>query len=432
LQLGELIRAEGIPREETWAYTALGNPWVPNAWLTSVLMSWTVDLLGYRGLIAVTVLLSATLLGAVIWLAHRAIRSTPRPTASATVAVIAMLQLMPFLTARPQLVSLVLAVWLSSFADELRRFQRPRWWLAILIAIAWVHLHAMWVLIPFAMTIVVIARILTARQWTRGETTIIFYALFVFGAAATTPVGPRLAFWWVVVRDRAAMTTEWQPLILTNWYVWGFLILVVGIVASWALSQRRPGAGEVLWVLGSVFLAITAVRNVAPATIFLIPVAVRCLTVALPSRTESTEVARRWMALPIAAAAATASLLIANVNPVPSYLPDQILAKLMTYEGPVRVLNDFNVGGYLTGLGAPHVSVAIDGRIDLYEADFIDSYLQMVKTGVGADTFLDDYSPDAAVLRTTNGLLPLLEEKGWVTVISEGNYRLLVPPKDSP
>jgi hypothetical protein len=178
-------------------------------------------------------------------------------------------------------------------------------------------------------------------------------------------------------------------------------------------------------------LGLLAGRNVAPTVILMAPIAARALSEAYPH-------ASGWLSRPrvpvlaIVAMLSGAATLAATVHvqrgALSDRLPHEIVAELDSRPGPVRVLNDYNIGGFLTGEGAPHISVAIDGRTDNYDAAFVDRYLGGVVQLIEWRDLVRDLDPDVAVLLAGSALDVELKEAGWSVVLRDGSYDLLEPP----
>jgi hypothetical protein len=430
VRTGELILDTGaVPHTEPWAFAAIGRPWVPNAWLSDTLLA-----LGYRagGWSAVTFMFlvaSGLVLALLGWQLHR---DHSGPIAFA-VFVVTTASILIFLAERPQVVSLAFTVWLVAVCRRLMKGEEIRLPVFLALVYLWANLHGMWVLAPLTVTLAFLASLAADRRralhrWPHVTAMV----LGSFLVAALTPVGPRLAVWWFVVRKAAAGTTEWQPTVLWNHQSVWLIGLVLMIFVSWVFAARRPDPSEGIWVLGIFLFALSAGRNIAPSSLLLAPFAADALD---RLRTAGPTSRRRWpvvpawsLAVPVAVFTALFSTLIATVPRLPDDLPLRLVAELNSEPHQrVRVLNDFNIGGLLTGLGAPRISVALDGRIDNYDVTYTDEYWS-VERGTHLDTFLDRYHPDAAALEEDSPLIPMLKAENWSQVLTDHGWVLLKPP----
>ena len=53
VRTGHRILSDGIPRTEEWAFTALGNRWIPTAWLSDCLFAVLHEWGGWGGILAI-------------------------------------------------------------------------------------------------------------------------------------------------------------------------------------------------------------------------------------------------------------------------------------------------------------------------------------------------------------------------------------------
>jgi hypothetical protein len=108
--------------------------------------------------------------------------------------------------------------------------------------------------------------------------------------------------------------------------------------------------------------------------------------------------------------------------------PSRIAAALHDTRQPVRVLNNYNIAGYLREFGGDKVRVAIDGRADRYGAAAIERYGNALDGERGWERELAKYDPDAAVIPRDSALVQLLTDRKWRLVMVDHDWALLVPP----
>jgi hypothetical protein len=227
--------------------------------------------------------------------------------------------------------------------------------------------------------------------------------------------------------------SEWQPTNLLDHYSVFFLLLMFVWVHAVARSRISAPRSEVLW-MGAVFVfALVAARNVAPAAILASPFVVLALERAygpeLATSAQAPQVPRPVLWLVPTVALVAAAILIAIRPPLVAGLPSAIVTDLQSRPGQVRVLNSYVVGGYLTGAGAPHISVAIDGRTENYDPAFVHRYFLATNQTVGWRTLMADLRPDVVVVGTDSQLATELRHVGWRTTIVDGDFTLLDPPQ---
>lgn len=427
VRTGQLILDGGVPHTEPWAYTAYGRPWVPTAWATDALLAFLRDTFGWSGIVGFKLAVSALLLVA---LGRLLFRSSTGPSAC-VMFVLVTLVVSPFFSERPQLVSLVLAVWLASQAVSALHGKPWSWW-TLAWAYVWANLHGMWVLVPIALVVTMVATAVErGPQWLPRVQRTAALLVGVVGLSALTPAGPRLTYWPLVVRDAADQISEWQPTTLTDKY--GIAYLAIFLI--WALATARTTKptrwGEVLWMFAMLLLGLQAGRNVAPTAILMAPVAAAALDRAFPALSTRGRLNHIHPAVPaviIALAGLLAGWVHVERGSVTDRMPFDIVSTLSNRGEVVRVLNAYNVGGFLTGEGAPEISVAIDGRTDNYDPEFIDRYLLATEQLVRWRSLVADLRPDAAVFRTDSAMTTELRHSGWSEVERDGAWVLLTPP----
>jgi hypothetical protein len=105
-----------------------------------------------------------------------------------------------------------------------------------------------------------------------------------------------------------------------------------------------------------------------------------------------------------------------------------IAAALRNRPVPVRVLNSYNVGGFLTGTAAPEAQVAIDGRTDLWSATYVSDYLTDISGRGNWRSLVDRLRPTAAVVPKDSEIAHgLVLERGWVVTMTDRGWSLLEP-----
>ena len=427
VRTGQLILDSGVPHVEPWAYTALGRPWVPTSWATDVVLALLRDGFGWSGIVAFKLVLSGLLL---LSLGRLLFKATGGP-AALVIFTLVTLVVSPFFSERPQLVSLVLTVWLAHQAAAALNGRQWPWW-TLPLTYLWANLHGMWVLVPVTLVVTMMGAVLDrGPHWKSRIRRSALLAIGTIALSALTPAGPRLTYWPFVVRSAAAQISEWQPTTLTDKYGLAYL----GVFLLWALAASRakvPVAwSESLWMFALLMLGLQAGRNVAPTVILMAPVAAAALSRSFTMSSHRPLVGRVHPVVPagiLALAAVLATWVHIGRGAVTDQVPFEIAASLKDGSHPVRVLNAYNVGGFLTGEGAPDISVSIDGRTDNYDPAFIDRYLLGTEHLVGWRDLVADLHPEAAVFKADSTMATELRHAGWVEARRDGVWLLLRPP----
>jgi hypothetical protein len=415
VRLGDLIlRTRSLPTTEPWNFPALGRRWVPHSWLSEVALALAHKAGGWGGLVALRLLLGAALLAL---LARAVIRGSDAVVGPLVFAVAAV-ALTKDVLERPQTFALVLLAALLPLLGRARDGDAPPWWLAGLLGWLWASLHGSWPLLPAAL---LLCFALTRRP------RLALASLAAVAGAALTPVGPALLARPFLVARAAGPIAEWQRTTLWHRENAAFLLLLAALAVGWALSRRVPWT-EVAWCGAVVAAGLSVERNVAFAVVLLSPVVARRLSEVVPPGRRSTVPA--WTVPALAAFGAVLLALLAV--PQPRQATDAPLALIQTLKdapGQARVLNDYNAGGILTGLGGDEVSAAVDGRIDAYPPGFLRRYVGAMNLRGDWEAFVRELRPTHALLDRRVPLAEVLErERGWRRLGTNDVYVLLAAP----
>jgi hypothetical protein len=429
VRTGRLILDTGtIPHTDPYSFTAPHNSWVTTAWLSDSAFGAVWKAFGYDGIRVLRLVMTAGVQAAV-WLLARRSHGTTRAVVATTGLVV--LGLGPFLAERPQVLSYFFVCWLSLELEAILRGQTPALWKLPLGAWLWANVHGMWFLLPVLVLIsgVIAWSIDRRRVPLAARCTLV--SILAIVAAGLTPVGPRLAVWPVVVSRVAAPINEWQPTVPLSRIGLPLVAALAIVVAAWAFGDERPQPARVLFCGVIAVFGMSAYRNVAPALILLTPDIVRSLKLLVPAFFGAPVLSRwRWAAGgAVGAGVALAIVAMIATPPVARGLPTKIAAFLRAEPRPVKVLNSYNVGGFLTGEATPGAQVAIDGRTDIWSQEFVVDYLDDISGGGDWRDLVDRLKPDVAVLPDDSEVARgLTLERHWRVVMTDHHWQLLEAP----
>lgn len=415
------------------AFTA-ALPWRPEAWLAEVGYSALVSAFGYAGILGLRLVLEVCFVGALLWALRR---GRPAWVATVVFAAVALPGLFYLQQDRPQTISFVLlvpvGVWLLR---GLQGVDPPRWWVVAGYTWLWANIHGMWVMVPVVCLLLMVARLLDAgRDGVPQAVAWLLRGVAAVVAAALTPMGP-----WVVLaplRLGAATKTitEWGPTTTAVLMTWSLILVLLLLVVGWARGARRGSWGELLAVTALALFATNAERNVVVSAVLLAPLAAETLAGFSPPRWLGTQrtVPRAAVAV-VAVLAVTATAYTYGqdrvINPRD---PAHIAATLAAQHRPLRVLNDYNVSGFIRDFGGNGVRVAVDGRADRYGGPALAAYSSMMAGQGSWQEQVAALRANAAVLLSTSALAGLLaSQDDWVQLQTDGRWVLLVPPGTAP
>ncbi len=408
LRTGDLILEEGsIPATDPFSWTAAGERWQPNAWLSDVLLALIRQAAGPQG-VALLRSVAVVAIGILIYLLAR--RTGARPWPAALTAAVVTLVMNPFIAERPQLFGFVLLpLVVLAGAAALEDGWRAPMAVAGLVA-AWVNLHGSFIVGVGVVTLMAATRAVRTRRWNRP-------ALVAAAAAAAALLNP---FQFGAYREALRISQvstfieEWRPLDVSDGR--GLLIaLLLAAAATALLYTGRWHSSDV----GAAFLALAVltVRSVRAAP-FALVVGAPEIALALPSLASAPVrrwAAPRWAALVAGVALGLAVLTGTEASTVGSL--GDTGAQLPTATVPLippgcRLLNEYEFGGYVIDSRWPEVLVAQDGRNDVYGLERLQD-LEGLLGGTEADA-LEALGVDCVLARPERPLVgELATSTGW-------------------
>lgn len=397
------------------------RPWVPTQWLSEMAMARTEQWFGLAGVAWLSGLLEVALLLVV----YAAARDASDPVVAMPLTAVALFAMETGLSMRPQvisylLVAVVVAAWLRT-----RRDGRVRWWLIPLVWV-WAMLHGMW---PVALVIGVVAVVALALD--RSPRRLVRRAAVVpiasAAAAALTPVGPALYTAVAAVGSRSRFFAEWGSPDWTSWY---FLALALMFVATaFAMWRcRRASWTEVLLVALAAGFAVYSLRTVPVAAAMMAPLAAGPLQGLWGRRTPPAR--REWATVVGGAVAALVVLAVAvpHTSGQPPHEPAWVDPALSHLPPGTKVLNDWDLGGYLMWR-YPQLDLVMHGYGDTFTTAELTRNNGLLTLGPGWDASLRGTGARVAVLRPSSRLSEaLISAEGWHVVHASPSVVLLRAP----
>lgn len=424
VRIGLQVISEGVPRVDTWSYTAAGLPWIDHEWLLHVLFG---GLYGAGGGPALLLFKIAAGLATLALLAVSVSRRAASIHVRGGVLVLATAVLSRGFAVRPQIATYlaVAALWL--FLDTPRRRDSgQRWWL-VPVFVLWANLHG-GVVVGLGMTGICAVWLLLARP-ADGVRLGLAAGLGAAAALLLNPYGPAYAGFIVGELGSPHPITEWQPVALEPAQA-TFLVLAAAFVGSLPLLRGWRERG---WQAALAALVLAAAFAQQRHT----PVFALC---AAPLVAEGAEaLARRvrrrgaWSLSPGAQgllAAGMVGLALAQLGLTaarlwgdrlrivfdPAEYPVEAVRRLAAGAEPLNLAVPLEWGGYAVWHLGPRVKVSLDGRFAMiYPPEVVEENFAFFS---GRDDFraLADRHPTDAILAPAGARPPVSASTGWRTV----------------
>ena len=417
LATGRLILDHGIPRHDPYSFTAHGEPWVVQSWLASWLYGLVDSWWGVNGLRVLMGLLTATL-GAMVWRLTRPAKTlVGRILISGFVLGVASSVWAP----RPLLMGLLL---LSLALLAVEGGLDPRWLVPIFWL--WVNVHG-----SFPLGLVMIGAFWlgtrldgkpATREWRCG-----LWAVLGIGLGAINPLGPVLLIFPVRLLGRMDVlrqVIEWQsPSFAQNWA----RLFLVQVVVAIVVLVRRPRYRAAIPLVLFTAAALLGSRNVAVASMVLIPGMARGLTgIGSINGDKRTPVAALALAvLLVMGLVLTSSSLDKPAWQLETFPVDAVawMDANGLHRDDLHMASGDTVGNYLELLYGTDAGAFVDDRVDMYPPDVVDDYLTLLHGDPGWREVLDRRAVDLVLWGRSGSLTSLMAEShDWRILYEDASW----------
>lgn len=428
LATGREMLESGVVREDVFTWTSFGEDVVVQSWLASLLYAMVDEVGGFLGLRLLTAVL-AGLLAVLAW----------RLTAANPAIVTRVLVMVPLLvigevnwTERPLLLAFVLFATMLVVTEGDGRTG----WLLIVGAL-WVNLHGSWPLGIGYLVVRIVGGLLDGGDVRRELAALKALGVGTLLGGVLNPYGPAMLLFPLELLARQevlAHVVEWQSPSFDSLWTRAFLLMT--LVAVVAL-MRQPRWRDALPVLMFVAAAFIGRRNIALASLVLLPVLARGLPAIARLQVSRTSGAVRagCVALLVLLVALPLAAMPGPHVDVGRYPEDAFTAmedELGLEPGETRIIHQDFVGNYL-GIRYGDAGAAwIDDRFELHDPSLIEDYLVLLDGVPGWAGVLDRHGAEAIVWPKDRVLVELaVEVGGWSTVWSDDDWVVLCAPDHS-
>jgi hypothetical protein len=426
LVTGRYILDHGIPRHDSYSFTAPGTKFIAQSWLAELLygvLDRTAGPFGIR-------LLGALTGAAITVLAFRlALRLSRERMRAALISVAALTGLFVLWSERPLLLGLLcfmVLIWIVEVPDcwvgRHPYVAMPvTFWL-------WANVHGTFALGFLYLGLHLLGRWLDgARPWSGRERQLLVGGAIAFAATFVNPYGPALVVFPIHLLQRGDILRhiiEWGSPNFHNIRGQGLLLWIAVYVVVAARGRHRFSRRDVVVTVPFLGLALWALRNVAIAPLVCLPAVARAIAVD-PERAARTKAEERrgpiGFAFVIVLAAIAFAVFVRAYNE-PDFVTVSYPVKAMNAverEGLIgrRLLLDDGDAAYAELAWAPKQKVFIDDRYDMFPEKVIYDFFDLSAGRRDWAKILGRYDVEVVVWPKGEPLAQLIEDSGDWTVV---------------
>ena len=433
LKTGEVIwTTHSIPTTDLFSFTAGHQAFVPQEWLSQVLIYGAYRWAGYTGLMLWLCFFSSALL--IAGYALCSLYSGNAKVGWAGALIIWLFASVGY-AIRPQLIGYLFLI-LELLVIHLGRTRSTRWffWLPPIFAI-WINCHASFFLGMGLAGLIFLcsffnfqAGLLESSRWEPRRQKILALALAVSGAALfLNPLGAKLVFYpldfMLHLPINLSSISEWQPPSMNSVRGIGLLGVLACIFLIVIVQRARIFWHELVLLAAATWFGVHHERMAFVFGILAAPIVSRLLASSWDG--YKAEQDRVW---PNAVMTLAALLIAARMFPTPHAITQQVeesnpvkaVEFIKTHHISGNMLNDYGFGGYLIW-AAPEHPVFIDGRADLFEfAGVLDQFGGWATLHGDPNTLLDKYKIGFCLLDSNAPMTQIMKLlPGWKAVYSD-------------
>jgi hypothetical protein len=330
------------------------------------------------------------------------------------------------LTARPQLLGLVLlaitvVAWQKTATDL-----RPRWWL---IGLGWVAawVHGLWVL-DVLVGLVTVAGLAADRRVTlRQAVRLITIPLMATTAAALTWYGPGLVLTPVTVgRSVRDFVGEWQATSAHDVSALTVLACSAIVAVTWMRGSTRPTWWQVAHLGLSAALTLSMSRLVAVGAVLIVPLLAEALQQRRGAPAEHLQARTRNAALITLTVAALIAAPVASATASrPAAVPAKLSSVLQRVPAGTTILAQGDMSSWVLW-SQPQLKLVFDSRSEVFSRRFHLEFARMMAAAPGWDHVLDRTGASyALVIEDSPIAAALTERRHWVALGADEGYVLL-------
>jgi hypothetical protein len=432
LRLGSDFMEQGNLRPpQHWSSLATQS-WVPTEPLPEIVAAIAHKWAGFDGVVWLFAVASMLVL-LTVYVTNRAVS---RPLAAALASTFCILGCSLSLTPRPQLVSfillpLALRAWNRTAVDL-----QPRWYL-IPLMYGWSLCHGFWFIGVGYGFLEIVGVVADRRVRARQASALVLVAALSGLAVLFNPVGIGVFEAPLAVHDTMGYIDEWRHPTLASGAVVIVLLMIAGVVVTWALNRTLWSWRRTFLLVSCLFWLWYAWRTVALASLVVAPLLAEAIEIWLQRAARGDASSDAWSVRGerrvVAGSAVLCAVALTAVVPALATPPDAhspVDRALDALPPGSVVFNRYEMGGWIAWRH-PDLNQVIDGLVTPYATSYVDGYIRTMRVEPGWFRFVQATGAHVALLGQDDRLAQALHRKGWVSTATYQGYVVLEEPPTS-
>lgn len=402
VRTGELILADGLPRTDPFSFTYAGGPWILHEWVGEVALHVTREAVGLAGLVAIW----STLIGLMLLVMMVAIgRAGGGRLAAMAGSVLPGIAILPYVSLRPQLLSLVLLAGLVWLLIELRDGRRGLMLGLPVVFVVWSNVHGFWSIGLGIVAVYVAASWIGTTPVRKDRVRLTLCAVAASLAVILNPYGFDMLLYPLRYVDSGDWglehINEWRSPDFHDATHWPLLALFL-LMAVVRRRAQRTWLEVCAWLalIGSLYaLRVTPIAAILCG--YVLGLSLVNVAIVRTRRPRHAQIVDWVFAGALVVASFAVLLPFARADRIVDErdYPVAAVDLLASIEPDARVFAEYRWGGYviheLSALGG---TVFVDGRNDMYPQEILEDYTAIQTGSENAERLLERYGASAVLL----------------------------------
>lgn len=411
IKTGQLIlQNKQIPHFDTYSFTAPGKSWIAHEWLSESVMY----ILYNGGGIILTTLVFSVLILAAFWLTLLRVDDKSNLYAAGGALLLGAILSTPVLWPRPQIFSILYTSIFLVLLDRYLKTSKLAYLIPIpVIMLFWVNQHGAFIVGLGVIGIFIFGRFIDAifklikekgdpkEIFDKSIWTLISLLLICTLVTLINPNGIQiLVYPFQTVNDASLQqfNQEWASPDFHERIWIPLAVMYLSLIGFGLKSKRSISTTNILLTVIFGFMALSALKHVALFALVAIPVLADQIASVIPFTDSQTRKDR--LIKPFSLVVLSSAIFLFVNTLVHFEQKQEIVTRDRFPVGAVnymtenqingRILNSYNWGGYMIWNLYPQYKVYIDGRCDMYGAEFVTHYVDIYFAKPGWEDSLEE------------------------------------------